>query len=106
MASRDEGWGELIEACYGDRCVKFRRYALKKEKGVFERQCSLSKFMPPKIPRNGLIISSTSDDTILVKAPPIIIPTALNPATRCRHGGPSPRRLPDGPRSHPLPSGL
>lgn len=37
MASRDEGWGELIEACYGDRCVKFRRYALKKEKGVFER---------------------------------------------------------------------
>lgn len=38
MASRDEGWGELIEACYGDRCVKFRRYALKKEKGVFERE--------------------------------------------------------------------
>ena len=31
---------------------------------------------------------------------------SLNPATRCRHGGPSPRRLPDGPRSHPLPSGL
>ena len=38
MASRDEGWGELIEACYGDRCVKFRRYALKKETGVVERE--------------------------------------------------------------------
>ena len=31
---------------------------------------------------------------------------SLNPATRSRHGGPSPRRQPDGPRPHPPPPGL
>ena len=29
----------------------------------------------------------------------------LSLATRCGHGGPLPRRLPDGPRPHPLPPG-
>ena len=37
-----------------------------------------SKFIPPNNPRIGLMISSTRDDTILVNAPPIMIPTAMS----------------------------
>lgn len=36
MVPQDEMWAELIEECYGDRAKQVTRYAIKKEKDVFD----------------------------------------------------------------------
>ncbi len=38
MLPLGEGWGELIEAVYGEKCHKFTRYAFKKDGDIFDRQ--------------------------------------------------------------------
>lgn len=36
MVPQNEEWGKLIEMCYGDRAKKVTRYAIKKEKDIFD----------------------------------------------------------------------
>lgn len=37
MVPQNDAWGALFAECYGDRAKKVLRYALKKEKGIFDR---------------------------------------------------------------------
>ena len=37
MVPRNDEWGSLIEKCYGQKAKKVTRYAIKKEKDVFDR---------------------------------------------------------------------
>ena len=36
MVPQNDQWAELIEKCYGDKAKKVTRYAIKKEKGIFD----------------------------------------------------------------------
>lgn len=38
LVPESDGWNKMIEDCYGDRAKKVVRYAIKKERGIFDRQ--------------------------------------------------------------------
>ena len=38
LVPKSENWNEVIEDCYGDRTQKVVRYAIKKERNIFDRQ--------------------------------------------------------------------
>ena len=38
MVPQDEDWAELIESCYGSKATKVLRYAIKKERGIFDEE--------------------------------------------------------------------
>ena len=37
LVPETEAWAQMIEQCYGERCRRVMRYAIKKEKGIFDR---------------------------------------------------------------------
>ena len=38
MVPQDKDWADLIEECYGEKAKRVARYAIKKEKDVFDRE--------------------------------------------------------------------
>lgn len=38
MVPQDDAWAKLIQECYKHRCKEIKRYAIKKEKDVFDRE--------------------------------------------------------------------